>query len=60
MRRPVSLGQQKVRVQLPREVKIKDVSLLRAEKKVVFQKTGKTVELSVPSVGMYEVIALEV
>jgi hypothetical protein len=60
MRRPVSLGQQKVRVQLPREVKIKDVSLLRAEKKVVFQQTGKTVELSVPSVGMYEVIALEV
>jgi hypothetical protein len=60
MRRPVSLGEQKVRIQLPRDVKIKDVSLLRAEKKGVFQQRGRMVELTVPSVGIYEVIALEV
>jgi hypothetical protein len=60
MRRPVSLGRQEVRVRLPRDVKIKDASLLRAEKKVAFQQAGRIVEFSVPSVGMYEVIALEV
>jgi hypothetical protein len=60
MRRPVSLGEQKVRIQLPRDVKIKEVSLLRAEKKGVFQQRGRSVEVTVPSVGIYEVIALEV
>jgi hypothetical protein len=60
MRRPVSLGRQEVRVRLPRDVKIKDASLLRAEKKVAFQQAGRIVEFSVPSVGMYEVIALEI
>jgi hypothetical protein len=60
MRRPVSLGEQRVRVQLPREVKIKNASLLRAERTVAFQQMGRTVELRVPSVGIYEVVALEV
>jgi hypothetical protein len=60
MRRPVTLDEQKVRVQLPSEVKIKEASLLRTEKKVAFRQTGRTVELVVPSVGVYEVVALEV
>ena len=59
MRRPVTLGQQTVRVQLPREVKIKSASLLRAEKSAAFQQRGRVVELTVPSVGIYEVVALE-
>jgi hypothetical protein len=60
MRRYVSLGEQRVRVQLPREVKIKNALLLRADKTVAFQQRGRTVELRVPSVGIYEVVALEV
>jgi hypothetical protein len=60
MRKPVTLGAQTVRVQLPRDVKVKDASLLRAEKKVAFQQKGRTVELVVPAVGIYEVVALEV
>ena len=60
MRRPVRLGEQKVRIQLPREVRIKDARLLRTEKNVTFQQKGRVIEVSVPSVGIYEVIALEV
>jgi len=60
MRKPVALGNQTVRVQLPREVKIKTASLLRAETKVEFKQTGRIVELAVPSVKIYEVVALEI
>jgi hypothetical protein len=60
MRKPVALGNQTVRVQLPREVKIKTASLLRAETKVEFKQTGRIVELTVPSVKIYEVVALEI
>jgi hypothetical protein len=49
-----------VRLQLPRDVKIKTASLLRAETGVPFRQTGRTVELTVPSVKIYEVVALEV
>jgi hypothetical protein len=60
MRRPVALGNQTVRVRLPREVRIKTTSLLRAETNVQFKQTGRIVELTVPSIGIYEVVALEV
>ena len=60
MRTPIALGPQQVRLQLPRDVKIKAASLLRAETPVKFEQHGRTVELTVPSVGMYEVVALEV
>jgi hypothetical protein len=60
MRRPVRLGEQKVRIQFPREVRIKNAMLLRAEKKATFQQKGRVVEVSVSSVGVYEVIAFEV
>ena len=60
MRKPVALGNQTVRVQLPREVKIKTASLLRAETRVEFKQTGRIVELTVPSIKIYEVVALEI
>ena len=60
MRKPVALGNQTVRVRLPREVKIKTASLLRSETNVQFKQTGSIVELTVPSIKIYEVVALEV
>ena len=60
MRKPVRLGKQMLRIQLPKDVKIRTASLLRAETKVEFKQVGRTVELTVPSVGIYEVVALEV
>ena len=59
MRKPVTLGPQKVRLELPRDVRIKRASLLRAEKPLPFQQQGRTVEFTVPSIGSYEVAALE-
>jgi hypothetical protein len=41
-------------------VKIKTASLLRAETNVEFKQTGRIVELPVPSVKIYEVVALEI
>jgi hypothetical protein len=60
MRKPVSLGAQAVRIQLPHDVKIKTASLLSAETSVPFKQNGRIVELTVPSVKAYEVVALEV
>jgi hypothetical protein len=60
MRTPVTLGAQKVRIQLPRDVKVKTASLLRAEIDVPFKQTDRTIELTVPSIKIYEVVALEV
>ncbi|HTF63854.1 MAG TPA: alpha-amylase family protein [Edaphobacter sp.] len=60
MRTPVTLGAQKMRIQLPRDVKIKTASLLHAETSVPFKQTGRTIELTVPSVKIYEVVALEI
>jgi hypothetical protein len=60
LREPVALGNQMVRIQLPREVKIQTASLLRAETNVEFKQTGRIVELTVPSVKIYEVVALEI
>jgi hypothetical protein len=60
MRKPITLGPQSVRLTLPRDVKIKTATLLRAGKPVHFQQQGRTVHLTVPSVGSYEVVAFEV
>ena len=60
MRRPIPLGAQTVRVTLPRDVTIKKASLLRAEKPLPFRQHGRKDEFTVPSVGSYEVAALEV
>jgi hypothetical protein len=59
MRKLLSLGPQAVRFELPREVQIKRVSLLRAETSLPFKQQGRTVEFIIPSVGAYEVAALE-
>lgn len=60
MRTPVSLGPQKVRLELPRDVQIKSASLLRAEAPLVFRQEGRVVEFTIPAVKLYEVAALEV
>jgi Hypothetical glycosyl hydrolase 6/Beta-galactosidase trimerisation domain len=60
MRTPVPLGPQTVRLELPRDVRIKSASLLRAETALNFQQRGRIVEFIVPSVKTYEVAALEV
>ncbi len=60
MRRPVTLGPQKVRMELPRDIRIKKATLLRGEKPLAFRQNGRIVEFTVPSVGIYEVAALEV
>jgi hypothetical protein len=60
MRTPVALGAQQIRFELPREVKIRSATLLRAEIPIKFQQHGRIVELTVPTVKLYEVVALEV
>jgi hypothetical protein len=60
MRKLVDLGPQTVRIELPREVKIKTASLLRSEATLPFRQHGRVVEFNVPSIGSYEVAALEI
>jgi hypothetical protein len=60
MRKPITLGPQAVRIELPRDVTIKRASLLRAEKVLNFQQHGRIIEFIVPTVSSYEVAALEV
>jgi len=59
MRKPVALTEQKVRITLPSEKKIRQASLLHAGTTIAFQQTGNHVSLTVPKVEMYEVVALE-
>ncbi|HXE08186.1 MAG TPA: alpha-amylase family protein [Acidobacteriaceae bacterium] len=59
MRKLLPLGPQTVRMELPRDVRIQRASLLRAEKPLPFRQNGRIVEFTVPSVGAYEVAALE-
>lgn len=60
MRKPVTLGPQTVRFELPRNVTIKKASLLRAESPLTFKQHGRVVEFTVPAVGSYEIAALEI
>lgn len=60
MRKLVKLGPQTVRLELPRDIKITKASLLKAEKPLPFQQHGRIIECTVPSVGSYEVVALEI
>jgi hypothetical protein len=59
MLRHYPLGRQTVRLQLPRDLKIKRLTALRAEKTLPFRQTGRLVEFTVPGVLDYEVAALE-
>jgi hypothetical protein len=60
MRTPVALGAQQIRFELPRDVKIRSASLLHAEIPIKFQQHRRIVELTVPTVKLYEVVALAV
>jgi hypothetical protein len=60
MRKLVSLGEQKVTLQLPTDHKIKRASLLRGASELHFRQKGRTVECTVPSLKAYEVVAFEV
>jgi hypothetical protein len=60
MRKLVSLGEQKVFLQLPTDHKIKRASLLRGASDIQFRQNGRTVKCTVPSVRAYEVVAFEV
>lgn len=60
MRKLLSLGAQKVRFELPHDAKINSVTLLRTGGTVSFEQKGRLVTFTIPSVGSYEVAALEV
>ncbi|WP_116090476.1 alpha-amylase family protein [Sphingomonas crusticola] len=60
MRKPVPLGAQAVRMTLPDGASVRSAKLLRAGRTVAFQQTGRTIDLTVPAVDAYEVLALEV
>ena len=60
MRKLVPLGPQTVRVMLPDARPVRAVHLLRAGGTAAFKQTERTIEVVVPSVGLHEVVALEV
>ena len=59
MRKPVDLGPQVVRLMLPDAATIRAATLLRAGGPVAFRQSGRRIDLTVPSVGIHEVVALE-
>jgi hypothetical protein len=59
MRKPATLASQKVKMNISGAKKIRRASLLSAGTSVEFQQEGNVISLTVPTVGMYEVIALE-
>ncbi len=59
MLRNSPIGPQAVTLELPRDVKIRQVTALRAEQPVRFQQQGRTVRFTIPRVVEYEVAALE-
>jgi hypothetical protein len=60
MRKLIPLGPQVVRVTLPSVKPIRAVRLLRAGGTATFRQSDRTIEVSVPSVDLHEVVALEV
>jgi hypothetical protein len=59
MRKLIPLGPQVVRVTLPSASPIRTVRLLRAGGTAAFTQSGRTVAVSVPSVDLHEVVAIE-
>lgn len=57
MRRPVNLGPQKVRLVVPEGTNVTKVELLKAGGSVPYTQSGRIIELTVPAVGPYEVVA---
>jgi hypothetical protein len=60
IRRHYPIGPQKVRWQLPRSVRIRNATLLRAGTRLSIQQRDDVVEFTIPRVDDYEVAALEV
>jgi len=60
MRKLIPLGQQIIRVTLPSARPVSSVRLLRAGATASFKQTDRTIEVSVPSVDLHEVVVLEV
>jgi hypothetical protein len=58
MRSPLDLGEQKVRIVLPEGAAPSNARLLWANAPVPFVRSGNAVELTVPKVGPYEVLAI--
>lgn len=59
MLRHSPIGPQKVTFELPRDVKVRRVTALRAERSVPFQQQGRTISFTIPRVVEYEVAAIE-
>lgn len=59
MRDPLMLGPQRVRLTVDQGTRIRSARLLHTGKAVAFRQQGRVVEATVPSVGMYEVVAFE-
>lgn len=53
------VGAQRVRFELPREVKVRRVTALRSGQALRFSQRGRVVEFTVPAVTDYEVAAIE-
>jgi len=53
------VGSQRVRFELPREVKARRVTALRSGQALRFSQRGRVVEFTVPAVTDYEVAAIE-
>jgi hypothetical protein len=60
MRKLIPLGPQVVRMTLPSVRPMRAVRLLRAGGPAAFRQSDRTIEVSVPSVDVHEVVALEV
>jgi hypothetical protein len=60
LREVIPVGEQRVRLRLPNPVRARSVNLLVAKTAAPFRQDGEWVELSVPSIGEHEVIAVDV
>ncbi|RZU41289.1 alpha-amylase family protein [Edaphobacter modestus] len=60
MRKPATLTEQQVRVVLPNGARIRKASLLYKGESAKFTQNGNIVTITVPTVGLYEVLGLEV
>ena len=60
MRKPLTLGPQNITLVVPQGVTIRSASARHSGATLVFQQAGRVVKVTAPSVGFYEVVALEV
>jgi hypothetical protein len=58
MREIYPIGEQRVRMELPRDRKVSRIELLRAERDIPFKRNSNNIEFVIPAVEDYEVAAL--